>query len=327
VVASKFSRRSLFAAAMALLCILAVAKFRPRTRAFAVSDTHRINSLAVLPLRNLSADSEQQYFSDGMTDELITAIAKSTGLRVISHTSVYRYEDTKRPLPDIAKELAVDAIVEGTVMRSGDRVRITAQLIDAHSDQHVWAESYEGELRDVLGLQDRVAREVANEIGSKLAIRARLPVTPKVDPAAYEAYLRGMFAFGQMRCTSFGKALGYFQEAVRKDTSFAPAYAGLADSYFELSDWRCSQTASFDKAQASALKAVALDPSLADAHAVLAEIAFARDWSWTNAASEFEKAIQLDPNDAAIRASYALLLDLAFKQVVNWRRSWRAMAR
>lgn len=308
VVKPRFSLLLLCTAALALLCIFVFIKFRSRIGAFAVSDTHRINSLAVLPLRNLSADPAQEYFSDGMTDELITALAKSTGLRVISHTSVDRYKDTKRPLPDIAKELAVDAIVEGTVTRSADRIRITAQLIDAHSDQHVWAESYEGELRDVLGLQDRVAMEVAREIGSKLASPGRIAATPKVDPGAYEAYLRGMFAFDQMRCTSFGKALGYFQEAVGKDPSFAPAYAGLADSYFELSDWRCSQTASFDKAQASALRAVSLDPGLADAHAVLAEIAFARDWNWVNAASEFKKAIQLDPNDAAIRASYGTYL-------------------
>ena len=150
--------------------------------------------------------------------------------------------------------------------------------------------------------------EVASEIGSKLSSPGQMSAKPRVDPGAYEAYLKGIFAFDQMRCTSFGKAVTYLQEAVAKDPSFAPAYAGLADSYFELSDWRCSQTVSFDKAQASALKAVALDPGLASAHAVLAEIAFARDWNWANAASEFRKAIQLDPNDAAIRAAYGIYL-------------------
>jgi TolB-like protein/DNA-binding winged helix-turn-helix (wHTH) protein len=270
-----------------------------------------ITSLAVLPLHNLSRDPEQEYFSDGMTDELITDLAKVSRLRVISRTSVERYKGTKRSLPDIARELGVDAVVEGTVMRSGDRVRITAQLIDARSDRHLWADSYERDARDVFALQSEVAKQIVSEIGFSLSSgeQSRLAAAGRtVDPAAHEAYLKGIFYFDRMKCSTFDLALAYFREAVDKDPSFAPAYSGLADTYFQLADWRCWQTAPLDKAEASALKAIELDPESAGAHAVLGEIAFSRDWNWTKAAEEFSTAVFLDPNDAGIHSSYGIYL-------------------
>jgi len=270
---------------------------------------HKIDSVAVLPLRNLSNDPEQEYFSEGMTDELIMDLARVAGLRVISHTSVERYRDAKRPLPDIASELGVEAVVEGTVMRSEDRVRITAQLIDARSDQHIWADSYERDFRDVLVLQDELSRKIASEIGSTLAGAERVGGAKRaVDPAAYEAYLKASFSFDHMTCKSFEQALAYFQEAVAKDPNFAPAQSGLADTYYNLGDFPCWQTEPYVEAEAAALKAVTLDPQNADAHAVRAKIAFSRDWNWTMAAHEFSAAVHLDPNNAGIHSAYGIYL-------------------
>ena len=183
-----------------------------------------IHSLAVLPLHNLSSDPEQEYFSDGMTDELITALARVGSLKVISHTSVQRYKETKKSLPEIAEELGVDAVVEGTVMRSGDRVRITAQLIDSHSDQHLWAESYERDFRDTLAMQSQVARQIAREIGINLTAgeRAKLASNRTVDPVAYEAYLKGNFYWDRLNCEGFSKALEYFQQAAAKRSQLCP---------------------------------------------------------------------------------------------------------
>jgi TolB-like protein/DNA-binding winged helix-turn-helix (wHTH) protein/Tfp pilus assembly protein PilF len=294
-----------FALVVVSLVLFAAMRLWPRKRGV----NQKIDSVAVLPLRNLSSDPEQEYFSEGMTDELIADLAKVAGLRVISHTSVERYRDAKRTLPEIARELGVAAIVEGTVMRSGDRVRITAQLIDARSDQHVWADSYERDFRDLLGLQDEVSRKIATEIGSTLGGSDKVSSAKRtVDPAAYDAYLKASFYVDHMTCKSFEQALGYFQSAVAKDPNFAPAQAGLADIYFNLGDFPCWQTAPYDEAEAAALKAVALDPQNADAHAVLAKVAFSRDWNWPKARQEFSMAVQSDPNDAGIHSAYGVFL-------------------
>ena len=272
---------------------------------------HMIGSLAVLPLHNLSRDSEQEYFSEGITDELITDLAKMPKLKVISHTSVERYKDTKRPLPEIAKELGADAVVEGTVVRSGDRVRITAQLIDAQSDQHLWAESYERDVRDLLQVQDQLANEIAREIGVNLSAsehHGQSQAKAKVNPAAYEAYLKGIFYLGHASCQDFESALSYFQIATDKDPSFAPAFSSMADTYFSLGDWRCWHIEPFDRAEIAASKALELEPRNARAHAVLAEVGFARDWNWVGPAEQFATAIDLDPNDAGIHSRFGMFL-------------------
>lgn len=270
-----------------------------------------VQSLAVLPLRNLSNDPGQEYFTDGMTEELITDLAKSAGLRVISHTSVERYKNTTTPLPEIARQLGVDAIVEGTVMRSADKVRITAQLIDARSDRHLWADSYERDLRDVFSLQDEVAQQIAREIGVTL-ISARQPQTVNkrvLDPATQEAYLRGNFYWNQLNCGGFNKARSNFEQAVAGDPRFARAYVGLAETYFTIADWGCSaDPALIAKSEAAALKALELDPSLGEAHAWLGKLAFFYEWDFGKAENELKQAIELSPNYPEAHMIYAVLL-------------------
>ena len=308
---SSRKRIPVYVAASTLVVVLVViATLSSGRRWFGVAKHERIRSLAVLPLHNLSGDPQQEYFSDGMTDELITDLAKVSGLRVTSHTSVERYKELKRPLPEIGRELGVDAIVEGSIMRSTDRVRITAQLIDAHSDQHVWAESYERDARDVLGLQGEVAQEIASRIGIKLTAGEQTSLAGKreVDPAAHESYLKGSFYFNRLNCGDFETALKYYQEAVAKDPTFAPAYSGISETYFYLADWRCWPQATFAKVEPAALKAVELDPNYGEAHASVAELAFSHYWNWAQAGEEFSKALQLDPNNAGILSSYAIYL-------------------
>jgi len=280
-------------------------------RWFGTPNRHRIESLAVLPLRNLSRDPEQEYFSDGMTDELITDLAKYGGLRVISHTSVVRYKETNRPLPEIAKELGVDAVVEGTVMRAGDRVRITVQLIDAQSDRHLWAESYERDFRDILALQDEVAERITGEVGTNLTRGEQPHLASKQtsDPAAHEAYLKGNFYWNRLTCDGFNKGLEYFQQAVVKDPNFALAYVGVAQSYFTLGDWGCMpQEETIPKSKAAALKALELDNDLGPAHAWLGKIAFFYEWDWPKAKKEMQRALELDPNYIPAHLMHAVFL-------------------
>ncbi len=296
--------------AIALLFIPRIVNFRAKGTSAASAAT-AIRSIAVLPLVNLSSDSEQEYFSDGMTDELITELAKVGRLRVISHTSVQRYKETKRPLPEIARELSVDAVVEGTVMRSGDRVRITAQLIDARSDRHLWAESYERDLREVLTLQDEVAQRIATQVGINLTAgdQTRMVSTRVVDSGAHEAYLKGNFYWNRSNCEGSKRALEYFQQAVDKDPNFAPAYLGLAETYFTLGDWGCwPQHEAFAKARPAALRAIELDHNLGAAHAWLGMLAFSYEWEWQNAENEFKQAIELDPNYSFAHLAYAVFL-------------------
>jgi TolB-like protein/DNA-binding winged helix-turn-helix (wHTH) protein/cytochrome c-type biogenesis protein CcmH/NrfG len=305
------SRTKAFAYSAVLVMVMVIAVLTAISKQwFTAGSKHEIQSIAVLPLHNLSADPQQEYFSDGMTDELITDLAKISGLRVISHTSVEHYKETKRQLPEIARELGVDAIVEGTILRSGDRVRITAQLIDSHSDQHVWAESYERDFGDVLGLQAEVAQQIANQIGIKLTAgeQRRLAIKHLVDPAAQEDYLKGMFYWNRLTCSDFETALKYFQEAAAKDPNFASSYSGMADAYFDLADWRCWPQSTFAKAEVAALKAVELDPASGEGHSSIGELAFSHDWDWAKAGREFSTALQLDPNNSGIRCAYAIYL-------------------
>lgn len=284
----------------------------------------RVHSIAVLPLKNLSGNPADQYFADGMTDELITNLAKISALRVSSYTSVSQYKTTSKPLPQIAQELQVDGIVEGSVLRSGDQVRITAQLIYAPRDQHLWAEEYQRYLRDVLYLQREVARDIAEQVRVTLTPneRTRLATAGAVDPVAYESYLRGRSFWNQRSEASLLQAIDQFNKAIEVDPGYAPAYSGLADCYTTLGYLSyLDPLDAFPRARDAAGKALELDPSLAEAHASLAYYNLYHAWNWTEAEKEFKKAIELNPNYATAHDWYSYYLtamgrfDEAWKEV------------
>ena len=273
--------------------------------------TPKIESLAVLPLENLSRDPEQEYFADGMTDALIAELGQIGSLRVISRTSTMRYKKTDKPLPQIARELNVDALVEGSVLRSGDKVRITAQLIGAVPERHLWARSYERDLRDVLALQGDVAQAIAREVQVKLTPReqTRLARARPVNPEAHEFYLKGRYEWNKRTEQGLKKGLQYFEDAIAKDPNYAAAYAGLADSYHLLADHGFLPARDVDpKAKAAALKALEIDGDLADAHASLAIVLADYDRDWTSAEREYRRAIELNPGYATAHHFYALFL-------------------
>ncbi len=306
--------KTLFTAAAAWI---GLAESKPSSQDKTASSTSSatVHSIAVLPLANLSGDPEQEYFVQGMTEALITDLAKIGSLRVISRTSVMRYNQTDKPLPQIARELNVDTVVEGSVLRSGERVRITAQLIDAAKDQHLWAESYERDLRDVLTLQSEVAGAIAREIKVKLTPQeqARLASPRSVDPEAYQAYLRGRYYWNKRSEDGFRKGLEYFQQAIAKDPTYALAYAGLADCYALLGavGYAGAETKEvMAKAKAAARKALEIDDTVAEAHASLAFITFRFDWNWPEAEREFRRAIELNPNYPTAHQWYAMDLGI-----------------
>jgi TolB-like protein/DNA-binding winged helix-turn-helix (wHTH) protein/Flp pilus assembly protein TadD len=270
-----------------------------------------IHSIAVLPLENLSGDPSQDYFADGMTDELITDLGQISALRVISRTSVMQYKRERKPLPQIARQLNADAIVEGTVLRSGDRVRITAQLIQAASDKHLWAHTYEGSLSDVLGLQNLVAADIADQIRIKLTAqeRAVLKSTRIAKPAAYEAYLKGRYFWDERSKEGITKAIRYFEEAIRDDPSFALPYAGLSQVYAALPDYMAIPPREcYGKAKVAATKALKLDDTLAEAHTALGGITLTNDYDWPSSEREFQRAIQLNPGYAGAYHWHAINL-------------------
>lgn len=289
-----------------LVLILAGWAIYPRKHASAA-----IRSLAVLPLENLSGDASQDYFADGMTDELITDLGQISALRVISRTSVMPYKSARKPLPQIARELGVDAVVEGTVLRSGNQVRITAQLIEAAADKHLWANSYEGDLRDTLALQNQVARSIAEQIRINLNTQeqAALKKSMVVNAEAYEAYLKGRYFWNKRTREGLKKAVEYFNAAIAKDPSYAQAYAGLADSFALLgnSDGLSPKDA-YLKAKAAASKALELDDSLGEAHASLAFCLGDFEWNWDAAEKEYLRAIALNPGYATAHQWYAMQL-------------------
>jgi TolB-like protein/DNA-binding winged helix-turn-helix (wHTH) protein/Flp pilus assembly protein TadD len=269
-----------------------------------------VSSIAVLPLENLTGDSGQDYFADGMTDALITDLAQIGALRVISHTSVEQYKGTRKPLPQIAKELNVDAVVEGSVARAGNRVRVNAQLIQAVNDEHLWARAYEGDLDDVLTLQNNISRNIADEIQVRLmpGEQARLARRASVKPEAYEAYLKGRYFWSKRTAESLRTSIDYYQQAIAADPQFAAAYAGLADTYSIIGSDVMPASVASEKARAAAMKAVELDPSLAEGHAALALVHFYYDWNWNEAESECRRAIELNPNYATAHSWYSLYL-------------------
>jgi TolB-like protein/DNA-binding winged helix-turn-helix (wHTH) protein/Tfp pilus assembly protein PilF len=292
------------------LVILSVWLFRSR-----IHPPTGIRSLAVLPLDNLSGDASQNYFADGMTDELITDLAQISALRVISRTSVMAYKGARKSLPQIARELNVDAVVEGTVLRSGDQVRITAQLIEASTDKHLWSQSYEGDLRDTLALQNRVASAIADQIRISLTPqeKAALKDARVVKPEAYESYLKGRYFWNKRTADGLKVALAYFKQAIEEDPKYAHAYSGLADTYALLGDWQytvMTPKEAFPQAKAAAIKALELDSTLGEAHNSLAFVLDGFDWDFESAGKEFQRAIELNPGYATAHHWYAWHLSL-----------------
>ena len=269
------------------------------------------SSLVVLPLENLSGDKEQDYFADGMTDDLIANLAKIRSLRVISRSTAMAYKGTHKPLSQIADELNADAVVEGTVMRVGNRVRITAELVQVSTDRHLWADTYESQIGDVLTLQNRVSAAIVDEIRINLTPedKERLAKNPSVSPEAYEEYLKGRYYWNKRSGEGFAKAIRYFENATRKDPQYALAYAGLADCYGIIGATIYGSVPAAEaapKAKAAAIRALQIDPSLAEAQTSLATAKFNYDWDWAGAAEGFRRAIQLDPSYATAYQRYSL---------------------
>lgn len=270
-----------------------------------------IRSLAVLPLVNLSGDHDQDYLADGMTEALITELAQVPGLRVISRTSTTQYKGTRKTLPEIARELQADAIVEGAVAHDGNEIKITAQLIRAKTDTHVWAASYSRVQRDVLRLQTEVAEQITRQIGNELipAERKRSSTSATIDPEAYEAYLKGTYFFDKQTPDSLRTALHYYHAAIGKDPNYASAYAKIAQCYLLLSLLSEMPAAeAYVPAREAAEKAVALDANLGEAHHSLADMAHFYEWDWVKADREYRKAIELNSNDASAHMGYSSLL-------------------
>jgi len=279
-----------------------------------ITARENIRSLAVLPLQNLSGDPGQDYFVDGMTDELITDLAQIHSLRVISRTSVMQFKQTQKSLPEIAAALNVDAVVEGSVLRTGNNVRITAQLLDARQDRHLWAASYEREITNVLELQGQVAKSIADQINVKLTPEegATLTVRRPTNPAAYDALLTGKYLFNRRNAADTEKAIGYLQRSVEIDSNGAEAWATLASCYTSLG----SDLGAVDPekvippARAAIAKALQLDPNLAEAHTTLAWIKLWYEWDWGGAEQEFRRSLQLNPNNSAAHREYSHYLQL-----------------
>jgi len=282
-----------------VLALLVLLQFRSRS-------PPAIRSLAVLPLESLSGDASQEYFADGMTDELIATLGQISALRVISRTSVIPYKRARKLLPEIARELNVDAVVEGTVMRSDGQVRITAQLIDARDDRHLWSETYQGDLRDTLTLQHNVARAIAAQIQVSVSPReeATLKTAHAVVPDAYEAYLKGRYFWNKRTADGLKTAKEYFDRAIALDPSYAQAYSGLADTYALLGDWQYAvlpASEALPLAKAAAIKALELDSTLGEAHISLAFCLEGFDWDFESADREFKLGVELNPGYATGR--------------------------
>jgi TolB-like protein/DNA-binding winged helix-turn-helix (wHTH) protein/Flp pilus assembly protein TadD len=294
------------AASLLAICVVALALNHWRTSAAARPQP--IRSLAVLPLKNLSGDPTQEYFADGMTEALIGSLSRIHDLRVISRTSVMRLKDTRQTIPEIARALHVDAVLEGAVIREGNQIRIHAQLIRGVTDEHIWTGEYQREYQSILVLQDEVARTIAQRIELNLTPQDRLGLAHSrpVDPEAHEDYLKGRYYFNQRTTDTLNKSIGYFRQAIALDSSYALPYCGLADAY-ALLGFRggVPSKQALSQAKAAALKAIELDDTLSDPHVSLAFIAETHEWNWATAEREYKRALQLNPDDARAHHWYA----------------------
>jgi len=310
------------------LCLLVGAWLVFRHRATATAEP-RIRSLAVLPLRNLSGDPAQDYFADGMTEEVIGRLSMIRGLRVISRTSAMQFKDTRLSAPEIARTLGVDALVEGSVIREGDRIRVHVQLIRGATDEHIWSESYDRELGDALTLESEVAQSIAQKV--KVTVtgdeHARLVAARPVSSEVYESYLKGLLAKGNTKAET-EKKIALFNQAIGKDPTFAPAYVGLADAYWSLGTIFVGAPPSETRPKviSAAQKALELDPELADAHVTLAAI-YMRQWKWAEAEAEYRRALDLKPNDAAAFDGFSdwLLCHARMEEALAWARRAREL--
>ena len=308
-----FARRGLrlgitigITATVALLILLALAPTNRWRTVAGKGDIPRIRSIAVLPLQNLSGDPGQEYFAEGLTDQLITDLARIAGLRVISRTSIMGYTRTSKRTPAIARELGVDGIVEGTVERDHGRVRIRVQLINAHTDEHFWAASYDSDGNDAFRLEADVASDVAHQIGHRLTEKGSESPTQGIPAPVYEEYLKARYYWNKRTPEGLTKAITQFERVIRQAPRFAPAYSGLADCYNVLTVYEDAMPAeTFSKAKAAAMKALELDERLGDAHASLGEIYFRFDWDWEAAETEFRRAIELEPGYSTAHHWYA----------------------
>ena len=307
--------RIAIAAFITLAGLIALVAFflRANRNSVAVNHLPHSTALVVLPLENLSGDKDQDYFADGMTDELIANLAKIRSLHVISRSTAMAYKGTRKPLSEIARELNVDAVVEGTVMRVGNRVRITAELVQVSTDHHLWADTYESQLGDVLALQNRVSSAIVNEIRINLTPeeRERLAKAPAVTPEAYENYLKGLYYWNKRSDENLARAITYFERATTLDSRYALGYAGLSDCYAIISaeifgTMPASEAA--PKAKAAAMRALELDPTMAEAQTSLATVKFNYDWDWSGASEGFNRAIGLNPSYATAYQRYSLYL-------------------
>jgi len=312
VVAPRPKRRTGLILALVSCCGIGLASWATWQHSYAKSSVAPIRSIAVLPLQNLSADAAQEYFADGMTDNLITDLAKIGALRVTSRTSVMRYKGTKKALPEIARELNVDAIVEGSVIRSGQRVRVTAQLLQAPTDRHLWAETYDRDVGDILRLQAEVADAIAQQVRAQLA-PLQQSQAHTVNPGAYDAYLRGRLYFVNeyTKPDSLKKSRAYFEESIQKDPGFALAYAGLADTYVYMAfAGILPKDQAYRSAKDALAKATALDDSIGEAHDTLGVLSYVFDWDWDTADREFNRAIALAPSYSCVHEDRAIFLAL-----------------
>jgi TolB-like protein/DNA-binding winged helix-turn-helix (wHTH) protein/Tfp pilus assembly protein PilF len=307
--------RATLAGGILAVFVMGAAFWLARTTPRHTSAAPRLDSIAVLPLDNLSGDPSEEFFADGMTDQLITDLAEVGSLRVISRTSVMPYKGTKKALPEIARELNVRAVVEGSVVRSGQRVRVTAQLIQALTDQHLWAKTYDRDLGDVLKLQGEVAYAIAQQVRAQLAPeqQAQLRLANSVNPAAYDAYVRGRLYFTTeyTKPESLRKAQQDFEESIQKDPNFALGYAGLADTYVYLAfAGALPRDQAYQSAKGALAKALALDDSIGEAHDTLGLLSSEFDWDWNTADREFDRAIALAPSYSCALEDRATFLAL-----------------